>query len=213
MNGMNPFRRAVFSLLAVLLSLFTLAEVNYPLLTPQSQLAIFALLGLILVFLKHPLHSRWQDAALARAGDWLLVLLAAACFGYVLVQSEPLFSRFWIGGQPLGNRAGMEQGSDYLAGLIERQELFLLEKGGRILATGECRVSESQPPFADLGMIVYPEYRGQGLGTEVLLRLRREAATRALKPICSTEAGNIAARTAILRAGFRACHRLLEIGF
>ena len=118
MNGMNPFRRAVFSLLAVLLSLFTLAEVNYPLLTPQSQLAIFALLGLILVFLKHPLHSRWQDAALARAGDWLLVLLAAACFGYVLVQSEPLFSRFWIGGQPLGNRAGMEQGSDYLAGLI-----------------------------------------------------------------------------------------------
>nr|HQU72724.1 hypothetical protein [Calditrichia bacterium] len=56
---------------------------------------------------------------------------------------------------------------NYLAGLIERQELFLLEKGGRILATGECRVSESQPPFADLGMIVYPEYRGQGLGTEV----------------------------------------------
>lgn len=118
MSGLNPFRRAVFTVLAVLLSLFILAEVNYPLLTPQSQLAIFAWLGLSLVFLKHPLHPRWQATALARAGDWLLVLLAAGCFGYVLVQSEPLFSRFWIGGQSLGNRAGMEQGSDYLVGLI-----------------------------------------------------------------------------------------------
>ena len=34
-----------------LLCLFTLVEVNYPLLSPQSQLAVFAGLGLVLCFL------------------------------------------------------------------------------------------------------------------------------------------------------------------
>ena len=64
---MEPtFRTHLLRGLAVVLALFTLAEVNYPLLRPQSPLAIFALLGLVLSFLCFPLHpkvaeKRWAN--------------------------------------------------------------------------------------------------------------------------------------------------------
>ena len=42
-----------------MLCTFTLAEVNYPHVSPQSQLAVFAMLGLVLCFLNKPLHRRF----------------------------------------------------------------------------------------------------------------------------------------------------------
>ena len=72
--------------LAVILTAFVLAEVNYPFLGPQSQLAIFAGLGLLLVFLQRKRHP---------AIDLSAVVATLFCFGYVLTQGEPLFERFW----------------------------------------------------------------------------------------------------------------------
>jgi hypothetical protein len=46
--------KALNSLIAGFLILFTLWEVNYPLLQPQSDLAIFAMVGLVLCFLNFP---------------------------------------------------------------------------------------------------------------------------------------------------------------
>jgi len=114
----NQISRTVFQILAVLLSVFVLLEVNYPLLTPQSQLAIFGMLGLVLVFLNFPLHSKFQDKVFSPIVDLLLAAAVVLCFGYVLVQSEPLFKTFWLDGQPLGNRAGLEQPVDYIIGLV-----------------------------------------------------------------------------------------------
>ncbi|MCH8955553.1 TRAP transporter fused permease subunit [candidate division KSB1 bacterium] len=115
---LNQISRAVFQILAVVLSAFVLLEVNYPLLTPQSQLAIFGMLGLVLVFLNYPLHSKLQDKVFSQIVDLLLAAAVVLCFGYVLVQSEPLFKTFWLEGQSLGNRAGLEQPVDYIVGLI-----------------------------------------------------------------------------------------------
>ena len=58
-----------------ILCLFTLAEVNYPQLSPQSQLAIFAMLWMVLCFLHHPLHSSLKGHRVARASDLVLALL------------------------------------------------------------------------------------------------------------------------------------------
>ena len=82
-------------ILSVALCLFVLAEVNYPFLRPQSQLAIFALLGLVLCFLHRPLHPRWAGRTWTRIVDAALALLAAVCLGYVVVQSEPIFRGWW----------------------------------------------------------------------------------------------------------------------
>ena len=111
-------RQRLSSGLGVLLCVFTLVEVNYPLLAPQSRLALFALLGLVLCFLNIPIHPSWKGKTAARAGDVVLAVLAALCCGYILVQTDPLFESWWVDGQSLGNRAGFETAIDTAIGLI-----------------------------------------------------------------------------------------------
>jgi TRAP transporter 4TM/12TM fusion protein len=114
---MTP-RQLVSRVLAVALCAFTLAQVNYPVLAPQPQLAVFALLGLVICFLNIPIHPTLKDNAVAKASDILLAVLAAVCCGWVLVQNEPFFQGIWQGGSSLGNRAGFETSADILVGVI-----------------------------------------------------------------------------------------------
>ena len=105
-------------MLSVGLCLFTLLQVNYPILAPQPQLAVFALLGLVICFLNVPVHASLAHHPVARATDILLALLAAICCGWILVQNEPFFESVWQGGSSLGNRAGFETSADNLIGAI-----------------------------------------------------------------------------------------------
>ena len=108
----------IFLIVSVLLCLFILAEVNYPRLKPQSELALFAMLGLIVVFLKYPIHSRFADNRFFQILDFALIGSVIVCFGYVLSQTEPIFQAFWLDGQSLGDRAGAEAPQDYIVGGI-----------------------------------------------------------------------------------------------
>ena len=127
----RDIRLLVSSGLGILLCAFTLVEVNYPLLAPQSRLAFFALVGLALCFLNVPVHPSLKGHPLARAGDVLLALLAAACCGYIVVQTDPLFEAWWIDGAALGNRAGFETALDTTVGLIGL--LLVIEASRRAL--------------------------------------------------------------------------------
>ena len=108
----------IFLTVSVLLCLFILAEVNYPQLTPQSELALFAMLGLIVVFLRYPIHPRFADNRVFRFLDVVLIGCVIFCFGYVLGQTEPIFQAFWLDGKSLGDRAGAELSLDYIIGGI-----------------------------------------------------------------------------------------------
>ena len=110
------FKQTLFLPIAALLCLFILAEVNYPRLAPHSQLALFAMLGLILVFLKYPLHPRVADNVACQAVDGVLAAGVLLCFGYVIVQTEPIFESLWLDGKSLGDRAGAERVVDYVVG-------------------------------------------------------------------------------------------------
>ena len=127
----RDIRLLVSSGLGILLCAFTLVEVNYPLLAPQSRLAFFALVGLALCFLNVPVHPSLKGHPLARAGDVLLALLAAACCGYIVVQTDPLFEAWWIDGAALGNRAGFETALDTTVGLVGL--LLVIEASRRAL--------------------------------------------------------------------------------
>ena len=100
----------------MLLCLFILAEVNYPQLAPQSELALFAMLGLIVVFLKYPIHSRFAENPVFQGLDVAFIGSVIACFGYVVTQTEPVFQGFWLDGKSLGDRAGAELLLDYIVG-------------------------------------------------------------------------------------------------
>ena len=109
-------KNIIFLTVSVLLCFFILAEVNYPQLAPQTELALFAMFGLIVVFLNYPVHQRFADHRAFQLLDVLLVGGVIVCLGYVVIQTEPVFQSFWLDGKPLGERAGAELRLDYIIG-------------------------------------------------------------------------------------------------
>ncbi len=103
----KSLRRWVIGILAAALSLYVLVEVNFSLLAPLKELALFAAAGLVLCFLSFPLHPRVAGSPLAGVLDWGLALLAAFCCGYVLFY-----------GADLGQRAGLYTNQDLIIGAI-----------------------------------------------------------------------------------------------
>jgi len=142
-------RRAVNTCLGAALCLFTLVEVNYPLLAPQSRLALFALAGLALCFLNVPLRPALKDDPRGRAADLALALLAVACCGYVVVQTDPIFEAWWIDGQSLGNRAGFETALDTAVGLAGL--LLVMEAARRALGLALPLLAGAFLLYATLG--------------------------------------------------------------
>ena len=136
---LQRIREILFRTCAILLSVFVLAEVNYPQLSPQAQLAIFAMLGLVLVFLKYPIHRRFERHTVFKILDFVFAFAVVVCFGYILVQTEPTFKRFWVGGQQLGDRAGMGTPVDYIIGLLGL--LLVLEGTRRAIGLTLCILS------------------------------------------------------------------------
>ena len=115
---MARIKYGLFRILAILLSVFVLVEVNYPQLTPQAQLALFALLGLSLVFLKYPVKHVVGKDSLLHALDYVLVATTLLCFGYIATQTDSIFQSVWLKDLSLGNRAGLEGWLDHAVGLL-----------------------------------------------------------------------------------------------
>lgn len=107
-------RQTIAGFAALVLPVFALIEVNYPRLGPQSQLAIFTLLGLVLCFLR----QREKGSPWLTAADLVLALATVVVTGYVVIHSEPVFGRWWYDGASLGNRAGLENEIDIAVGVV-----------------------------------------------------------------------------------------------
>lgn len=146
---LQRIRQILFRVCAAILTVFILAEVNYPQLSPQAQLAIFAMLGLILVFLKYPTCRRFEEHLGSQLLDLGCVLAVVICFGYILVQTEPIFKRFWIDGQRLGDRAGMGTTTDYTIGLLGL--ILVLEATRRAIGLTLCILSVAFLAYAAFG--------------------------------------------------------------
>lgn len=100
-------RTILITVLGVVLSLFTMCEVNYQLLTPLSQLAMFAMLGLVLCFLTFPVLKSLGDVKPLRVVDMLLALGSVICCSYLIRE-----------GSALGNRAGAYTEADVIIAII-----------------------------------------------------------------------------------------------
>jgi len=102
---------------------------------------------------------------------------------------------------------------NYARALIDKEQVFILVNENELIGVGECRISMSQAPYADLGMISDKKHRRQGIGAYILAKLKQYCYQRGAKPICSCAAENIPSRKTIEKAGFITQHRLLDIQF
>ena len=108
----------VRNILAAVLCIFVLIAVNTTIFNQQPNLALFGMLGLVLVFLSRPAFKRWKDVKFLKVFDWILVAATVISFGYIFIQSETLLERFWVDGTLLGDRAGNENSVDYAIALV-----------------------------------------------------------------------------------------------
>ena len=97
-DPMTGTRRHIIKMAGIGLSVFVMLEVNLFRMQVQSQLALFALLGLGIIFLNLPVKKGLAEGSLLRRLDWLPFAASVLCFGYVIVQTEPLFESLWLGG-------------------------------------------------------------------------------------------------------------------
>ncbi len=101
----------------------------------------------------------------------------------------------------------------YLGNLINKGELFVFEYEGETLGTFEVRTSDSNPNVANIGMIVSPRHRKQGLGTFLLGKAKETALAWGKQPICGCDKDNTGSLKCIHNNGFRSIHQMLRLKF
>ncbi len=111
------------------------------------------------------------------------------------------------------NQIGFDDTFRYTENLVQRKELYFVKEGDSIVATSECRWSDSQVEFADLGVIVNKDYQGKGIATQVLKQQIKRVLKANRKPICSTTLDNVASKKAIEKAGFHCSNIIFDINF
>lgn len=100
-------RKWLVPALCVALSLYVLIEVNFALLTPLRELSLFGSAGIVLCFLLFPNPGSTPRSVARIVSDWLLILLAIVCCGYLVYF-----------GSELGQRAGIYKTPDLVIGGI-----------------------------------------------------------------------------------------------
>lgn len=113
----------------------------------------------------------------------------------------------------LKEQVGMDDTFGYTENLVSRKEIFMVKESSVIIATSECRMSDSQPEIADLGIIVNRDYHGRGIATQVMQMQVNRVLKAKRKPICSTTLDNIASRKVIEKAGFYCSSIIFDISF
>lgn len=113
----------------------------------------------------------------------------------------------------LKEQVGMDDTFGYTENLVDRKELFKVIDADVIIATSECRISDSQIDIADIGIIVNRDYQGKGIATTVMQKQVNRVLQSNKKPICSTTLDNIASRKAIEKSGFYCSNIIFDIKF
>ena len=84
----------------------------------------------------------------------------------------------------------------------------LIESEGVAVATGGA-LFHYNPPYADLFMEVDEPYRRRGFGSYLVQELKRVCYEMGKKPAARCNAGNVASRQTLQKAGLLPCGRIL----
>jgi GNAT superfamily N-acetyltransferase len=96
---------------------------------------------------------------------------------------------------------------------IENGYLFLYEERNDLMGCGLVQPVIDGRSFYDLGMLVNPSRRRQGIGEYIVRHLKAHCLSKGLRPICCCSVENLASRACLEAAGFRSRHRTFEFAF
>ncbi|UZR96329.1 GNAT family N-acetyltransferase [Chondrinema litorale] len=113
----------------------------------------------------------------------------------------------------LKEQIGFDDTFGYTQNLVTKKEIFKLKESEVIVATSECRISDSQPEIADLGIIVNRDFQGKGIATQIMKMQVNRVLKAGRKPICSTTFDNISSRMVIEKSGFYCSNIIFDITF
>jgi GNAT superfamily N-acetyltransferase len=85
---------------------------------------------------------------------------------------------------------------------------YVLQAGDEIVATGGF-LCHYNPPYGDVYMEVAAHARGKGYGSYIVQELKRVCYEAGKRPAARCNVDNVASRSALQRAGFLPCGRLL----
>ncbi len=113
----------------------------------------------------------------------------------------------------LKEQVNMDDTFGYTENLVNRREIFMVKQSGVIIATSECRISDTQPEISDIGIIVNQDYRGKSIATQIFKMQVNRVLDSKRKPICSTTQDNVASRRVIEKSGFYCSNIIFDISF
>jgi GNAT superfamily N-acetyltransferase len=93
---------------------------------------------------------------------------------------------------------------------IKKGALLLYEDENELLGCGLVQPVLDDHSAYDLGMLVNPSRRRQGIGQHIIRHLKADCLSRGRRPICCCDIGNLASRACLEAAGFRSRHQTVE---
>jgi GNAT superfamily N-acetyltransferase len=151
--------------------------------------------------------------------------LAVECYvfeeGPVIPRSAPHLTNTVLRGANAADipaiRAAVGDFHDFLHYTLEAsvaaQDIYVLLSDGVVLGTGVIGAKEFRPPYVDIGMCVAEQHRRQGIGTQILVKLREECQARGWIAAASCQYENIASKKTLESAGMVTKERVLRVSF
>ncbi len=97
-----------------------------------------------------------------------------------------------------------------LSEFIESKGILMYSRNEKIVGCGFLTCVHPEFNYYDIGVWTNPDYRKQGIATQIILHLKDTCLENEKIPICGCANGNIASQKTLEKCGFSSRHKLIE---
>ena len=127
----------------------------------------------------------------------------------IMVQKSSLSSVKFLLNQDNSIKELFETG-EQLTEYIKNENVFEFYKGDEFIGCGMVLRTNSDWDYCDLGVWVPPLKRGNGFGSQIILKLRAFAIKNNMQPCCGCAIENVASQKTIEKSGFVSKYKLMR---
>lgn len=96
---------------------------------------------------------------------------------------------------------------------IRNEEVFIFHSDSELLGVGTCKKIWHTMNHRDIGMVVAEKHRNKGIGTFIIIKLKKYCYNNNLIPVCGCWYYNYESKKTLEKAGFIAKHRIIKFYF